>query len=109
MTFDIKSQGEEVKVKGENEEEEYNPEVSPKKTQSKDWELDVRALISSRKWLQNYGLKRNRLTLYQILPVIGFRLADGKCYIIIQNYGLKHNRLKLYQILPVIGLRLADG
>ncbi|KAL3878601.1 hypothetical protein ACJMK2_030937 [Sinanodonta woodiana] len=56
--------------------EEYNPEVSVKKTPSKDWELDVRALISTKKWLHNYGLKKNKLTLLQILPSIGFKLAD---------------------------------
>ncbi|KAJ8298494.1 hypothetical protein KUTeg_025025 [Tegillarca granosa] len=57
-------------------EEEYNPEVSMKKTPCKEWELDVRALISTKKWLMNYGLKRNKLTLKQLLPVIGFKLSD---------------------------------
>ena len=57
--------------------EDYNPEVSMKKTPSKDWELDVRALISSKKWLQNYGLQRNKLSLYQLLPIMGFRMSDG--------------------------------
>lgn len=44
----------------------------------KEWELDVRPLISSKKWLQNYGLKKNRLHLNQILPTIGFKMSDGK-------------------------------
>ncbi|XP_059179164.1 von Willebrand factor A domain-containing protein 3B-like isoform X2 [Physella acuta] len=42
----------------------------------KEWELDVRPLISSKKWLQNYGLKKNRLQLNQILPTIGFKMSD---------------------------------
>ncbi|XP_067841899.1 von Willebrand factor A domain-containing protein 3B-like [Heptranchias perlo] len=37
------------------------------------FELDVRTLLSSSKWLQLHGLKRNRLTLSQILPQIGFK------------------------------------
>lgn len=57
-------------------EEDYNPEVSIKKTPSKEWELDVRALISTRKWLLNYGLNKNKLTIQQILPVIGFRMSE---------------------------------
>ncbi|XP_074651656.1 von Willebrand factor A domain-containing protein 3B-like [Tubulanus polymorphus] len=51
-----------------------NADLPPKK--SRVWELDVRALISSKKWLQNYGLKRNRLDLYHILPQIGFKHND---------------------------------
>lgn len=58
--------------------EVYNPEISMKKSPPKTWELDVRALISSKKWLQNYGLKRNRLTYHTILPTIGFKQRDGK-------------------------------
>ncbi|KAL4230601.1 Von Willebrand factor A [Mactra antiquata] len=57
-------------------EEDYNPEVSIKKTPSKEWELDVRALISTKKWLQNYGLSKNKLSMEQILPVIGFKMSD---------------------------------
>ncbi|KAJ8028013.1 von Willebrand factor A domain-containing protein 3B [Holothuria leucospilota] len=44
----------------------------PKKT----WEPDVKALISTPKWLSTYGLKRNRLTLDQILGTIGFKHSD---------------------------------
>ena len=35
-----------------------DPEISMAKTPSKDWEMDVRGLISTKKWLQNYGLKK---------------------------------------------------
>uniref|UniRef100_A0A8C6YLN9 VWA3B protein n=1 Tax=Nothoprocta perdicaria TaxID=30464 RepID=A0A8C6YLN9_NOTPE len=35
--------------------------------------LDVQLLISSSKWLQLYGLKRNKLSLSQILSQIGFQ------------------------------------
>ncbi|XP_071086987.1 von Willebrand factor A domain-containing protein 3B-like [Haliotis cracherodii] len=40
------------------------------------WELDVKPLTSSKKWLKSYGLKKNRLTLNHILPAIGFQLND---------------------------------
>ncbi|XP_076807901.1 von Willebrand factor A domain-containing protein 3B-like isoform X2 [Clavelina lepadiformis] len=40
------------------------------------WELDVKPLISSIKWLQVHGLKRNRLTMQQILSSIGFKHAE---------------------------------
>lgn len=49
----------------------------PKKT----WEPDVKALISTPKWLSTYGLKRNRLTLDQILGTIGFKHSDGKYHL----------------------------
>ena len=57
--------------------DDYNPEVSIKKTPSQEWELDVRPLISTKKWLQNYGLQKNKLSLAQILPVIGFKMSEG--------------------------------
>nr|XP_006818317.1 PREDICTED: von Willebrand factor A domain-containing protein 3B-like [Saccoglossus kowalevskii] len=44
----------------------------PKKT----WEPDVKAMISTKKWLGTHGLKRNRLSLNQILPAIGFKHSD---------------------------------
>ncbi|XP_052792048.1 von Willebrand factor A domain-containing protein 3B-like [Mya arenaria] len=56
--------------------DDYNPEVCIKKTPSQEWELDVRPLISTKKWLQNYGLHKNKLTFAQILPVIGFKMAE---------------------------------
>ncbi|XP_064358080.1 von Willebrand factor A domain-containing protein 3B isoform X2 [Dromaius novaehollandiae] len=37
------------------------------------WGLDVQPLISSSKWLQLHGLKRNKLSLSQILSQIGFQ------------------------------------
>nr|KAG5692191.1 hypothetical protein BaRGS_008737 [Batillaria attramentaria] len=42
----------------------------------KEWEVDVRPQVSSRKWLQNYGLRKARLHMDQILPAIGFKLSD---------------------------------
>nr|XP_060625780.1 von Willebrand factor A domain-containing protein 3B [Anolis sagrei ordinatus] len=36
------------------------------------WDLDVQPLISSVKWLQLHGLKKNKLTFSQILSQIGF-------------------------------------
>ena len=48
------------------------------------WELDVRPLISSTRWLQVHGLKRNRLTMTQILSAIGFKHSEG---IEIMKYG----------------------
>ncbi|XP_071286973.1 von Willebrand factor A domain-containing protein 3B isoform X3 [Agelaius tricolor] len=37
------------------------------------WRTDVQSLVSSSKWLQRYGLKRNKLSLSQILSQIGFQ------------------------------------
>ncbi|XP_014815694.1 PREDICTED: von Willebrand factor A domain-containing protein 3B [Calidris pugnax] len=37
------------------------------------WDMDVQPLISSSKWLQLHGLKRNKLSLPQILSQIGFQ------------------------------------
>ncbi|RUS89184.1 hypothetical protein EGW08_003063, partial [Elysia chlorotica] len=51
-------------------------EIAMKTGPPREWELDVRSLISSKRWLQNYGLKKNRLQLNQILPAIGFKLSD---------------------------------
>jgi hypothetical protein len=42
----------------------------------KTWEPDVRALISTKKWLSTYGLKKNRLTVDQILAQVGFKHSD---------------------------------
>jgi len=57
-----------------------NPDVSLDTNPSREWDTDVKSLISTRKWLQNYGLRKNRLDMYQILPQIGFKHADGQCY-----------------------------
>uniref|UniRef100_A0A8D0GK51 Uncharacterized protein n=1 Tax=Sphenodon punctatus TaxID=8508 RepID=A0A8D0GK51_SPHPU len=50
-------------------------EQSQKETKVKNilWDLDVQPLISSSKWLQLHGLKRNKLSLSQILSQIGFQ------------------------------------
>uniref|UniRef100_A0A8D2MT37 VWFA domain-containing protein n=1 Tax=Zonotrichia albicollis TaxID=44394 RepID=A0A8D2MT37_ZONAL len=37
------------------------------------WRADVQSLVSSSEWLQRYGLKRNKLSLSQILSQIGFQ------------------------------------
>ncbi|XP_052630044.1 von Willebrand factor A domain-containing protein 3B [Harpia harpyja] len=37
------------------------------------WDTDVQPLVSSSKWLQLHGLKRNKLSLSQILSQIGFQ------------------------------------
>ena len=53
-------------------------EVAIRSNPPREWELDVRSLSSSRKWLTNYGLKKYRLQLNQILPSIGFKLSEGE-------------------------------
>ena len=57
------------------EAEEINIQTTP----TKQWEVDVRPQVSTRKWLQNYGLRKLRLQMDQILPSIGFKLCDGQC------------------------------
>ena len=57
----------------------YNPEISLATNPTKNWEIDVRGLISTKKWLQTYGLKRNRLDLHHLMPKLGFKHSDGKC------------------------------
>lgn len=74
VTFDIPSPAHSV----QGQDVEYDPAISEKKTPSREWELDVRSLISTKKWLQNYGLRKNKLTLKQILPTIGFKHSDGR-------------------------------
>lgn len=88
MTFDIRHLDKSPAIRNavvKASDESYDPEVSAKKTPAKDWELDVKSLISSKKWLQNYGLKKNRLTFFQILPVIGFKHSDGTCICLLNN------------------------
>ncbi|XP_059322443.1 von Willebrand factor A domain-containing protein 3B [Ammospiza nelsoni] len=55
-------------------------EVHKKKSKEKkkrlavgQWRTDVQSLVSSSEWLQRYGLKRNKLSLSQILSQIGFQ------------------------------------
>ncbi|XP_040511303.1 von Willebrand factor A domain-containing protein 3B isoform X2 [Gallus gallus] len=52
--------------KKKSEEKEWSLTVSQ-------WDVDVQPLISSSEWLQLHGLKRNKLTLSQILSQIGFQ------------------------------------
>ena len=64
--------------KKNNGDDGEDEEIAMKTGPPREWELDVRSLISSKRWLQNYGLKKNRLQLNQILPAIGFKLSDGE-------------------------------
>ena len=69
-----------------------NREIDLRLEPTKDWEVDVRGLVSTKKWLQNYGLKKNRLSMYHLLPQIGFKHADGKdqgCNIFDTYWGYK--------------------
>ncbi|XP_069626106.1 von Willebrand factor A domain-containing protein 3B [Haliaeetus albicilla] len=52
--------------KKKSKEKERRPAVSQ-------WDTDVQPLVSSSKWLQLHGLKRNNLSLSQILSQIGFQ------------------------------------
>ncbi|CAD5114251.1 DgyrCDS3392 [Dimorphilus gyrociliatus] len=56
--------------------ESFDPEISIDRVPPKEWEVDVKGLVSTRKWLSNYGLKRNRLDMHHLLPLIGFRHSD---------------------------------
>lgn len=78
MKFDISHKNGTSLRLGRKERPKDDEEVASPKSPPRGWELDVRCLISSKKWLQNYGLKKNRLELHQILPAIGFKLCDGK-------------------------------
>ncbi|XP_006137480.3 von Willebrand factor A domain-containing protein 3B isoform X1 [Pelodiscus sinensis] len=72
VTFDMKYEREQEKSdsdvahKGKSKEKE-------KRLKNTLWNLDVQPLISSNKWLQLHGLKRNKLSLSQILSQIGFQ------------------------------------
>ena len=41
------------------------------------WQLDVRPLVSTKKWLSNYGLKKNKLDIVSLMEAIGFKKRDG--------------------------------
>lgn len=62
----------------ENGDTGESDETTFQKTPAKEWEIDVRPQVSSHKWLQNYGLRKARLHMDQILPSIGFKLSDGQ-------------------------------
>ncbi|EMP32473.1 von Willebrand factor A domain-containing protein 3B [Chelonia mydas] len=72
VTFDMKHKREQEKSdsdiahKGKSKEKE-------RRLKSTLWDLDVQPLISSSQWLQCHGLKRNKLSLSQILSQIGFQ------------------------------------
>lgn len=55
----------------------FNPEVSVKTDPSRRWDSDVATLVSTKKWLQMYGLKRSRLDLETLIRQIAFRHSDG--------------------------------
>ena len=60
-----------------------NPELSLSSLPSRDWEVDVRGLIPTKRWLSNYGLKKNRLDMFHIMPQIGFKHMDGECTLLL--------------------------
>ncbi|CAM5078178.1 unnamed protein product [Natator depressus] len=72
VTFDMKHKREQEKSdsviahKAKSKEKE-------RRLKSTLWDLDVQPLISSSQWLQCHGLKRNKLSLSQILSQIGFQ------------------------------------
>jgi len=41
------------------------------------WELDVRGQVSTKKWLSNYGLKKNKLDIKSLMQAVGFKKRDG--------------------------------
>ena len=55
----------------------YNPEISVKTDPTRAWEADVSMLVSTTKWLQKFGLKRNRLDMESLTKHIAFRHSDG--------------------------------
>ncbi|XP_033127520.1 von Willebrand factor A domain-containing protein 3B-like isoform X2 [Anneissia japonica] len=56
--------------------EDIQSVIKQKPTKKNIWEPDVASMISSKKWLSTYGLKKNRLSLGQILASIGFKHFD---------------------------------
>ncbi|KAJ7319682.1 hypothetical protein JRQ81_019193 [Phrynocephalus forsythii] len=53
-----------------------NVEEKERRALGINWDLDVQSLVSSMKWLQMHGLKRNKLTFSQILSQIGFQQKE---------------------------------
>lgn len=47
-----------------------------KKPQQDEWEIDVKPLVATKKWLASHGLQKNKLDLYNILPRIGFPRSE---------------------------------
>uniref|UniRef100_A0A4W3JUJ2 Uncharacterized protein n=3 Tax=Callorhinchus milii TaxID=7868 RepID=A0A4W3JUJ2_CALMI len=86
VTFDLK-QRDESKQAAEHDSKypQVNHNHRPARRKEMDeknshFEPDVRTLISSPKWLQLHGLKRNKLTLSQILSHIGFKHKEDYVY-----------------------------
>lgn len=65
---------------------EVNSDLCPKSSPSQMWEIDVRQLVSSTTWLQTYGLRKNRLDMKGMLPMLGFRHADGIKFVVVAGY-----------------------
>ena len=57
---------------------EINPDLTSKQSLPQAWRADVTQMVSTMSWLQTYGLRKNRLDMNSLLPLIGFRHADGK-------------------------------
>ncbi len=56
----------------------YDDQMSSDLAPTRDWDADVRVMISTKKWLERYGLKKNKLDMFHILPQIGFRVSEGQ-------------------------------
>ena len=94
VTFDLESRHK-LPVKNDSIEEEaidgvidlnFSSLPSSTRVSPKEWEPEVKLLISSRKWLQTYGLKKNKLDLISIIPQIGFKHSSGKINFSIFKY-----------------------
>ncbi|KAM4682825.1 LOW QUALITY PROTEIN: von Willebrand factor A domain-containing protein 3B [Amazona ochrocephala] len=56
-----------------HEAHKQKPKEKERRLAVSQWDMDVQPLVSSSKWLQLHGLKRNKLSLSQILSQIGFQ------------------------------------
>ncbi|XP_054077129.1 von Willebrand factor A domain-containing protein 3B isoform X5 [Rissa tridactyla] len=56
-----------------HEAQKKKPKEKERRLAVSQWDKDVQPLVSSSKWLQLHGLKRNKLSLSQILSQIGFQ------------------------------------
>ncbi|XP_061233569.1 von Willebrand factor A domain-containing protein 3B [Neopsephotus bourkii] len=56
-----------------HEAHKQKPKEKERRLAVSQWDVDVQPLVSSSKWLQLHGLKRNKLSLSQILSQIGFQ------------------------------------
>lgn len=60
-----------------HEAHKQKPKEKERRLAVSQWDMDVQSLVSSSKWLQLHGLKRNKLSLSQILSQIGFQHRKG--------------------------------